>query len=54
MKQWEQQLQQLNNADMFRRLRTVDGAQSTHVKLDGRDVMMLCSIIISDWPITPP
>ncbi len=43
MKRWEQQLQQLNDADMFRRLRTIDGAQSTHVKLDGRDVMMLCS-----------
>jgi glycine C-acetyltransferase/8-amino-7-oxononanoate synthase len=43
MKRWQQHLQQLNDADMFRRLRVVDGEQSTHVQLDGQDVLMLCS-----------
>jgi glycine C-acetyltransferase/8-amino-7-oxononanoate synthase len=43
MKRWKDELQQLNDADMLRRLRVVDGAQSTHVRLDGQDVLMLCS-----------
>ena len=43
MKQWQQQLQQLQDADMLRRLRVIDGAQGAHVQLAGQDVLMLCS-----------
>ena len=43
MERWQQHLQQLDDDDMFRRLRVIDGEQSTHVKLDGQDVLMLCS-----------
>ena len=43
MDRWQQHLQQLNGDDMFRRLRVIDGEQSTHVELDGRTVLMLCS-----------
>ena len=43
MKQWEQQLQQLQDADMLRRLRVIESEQAAHVQLAGQDVLMLCS-----------
>ncbi len=43
MKQWQQQLQKLQDADMLRRLRVIDGAQDAHVQLAGQEVLMLCS-----------
>ena len=43
MKKWQQHLQDLTDADMFRRLRVIDGEQDTHVQLAGQDVLMLCS-----------
>ncbi|MBE0500995.1 MAG: 8-amino-7-oxononanoate synthase [Desulfuromonadales bacterium] len=43
MRQWQQHLQQLCDADMFRQLRVIDGEQTTHVQLNGEGVLMLCS-----------
>ena len=43
MKQWQQHLKQLQDADMLRRLRVIDGEQAAHVQLAGQDVLMLCS-----------
>jgi len=43
MERWRQQLAQLDAAGMRRTLRTLDGLQGPHVRLDGRDVLLLCS-----------
>lgn len=40
---WKQQLHQLSSEGMLRFLRTIDGPQGPRVKLDGRDVVLLCS-----------
>lgn len=43
MKQWQQQLRQLQESDMLRRLRVIESEQAAHVQLAGQDVLMLCS-----------
>ena len=43
MDAWQENLDDLQQRDMLRRLRTVSGIQGPRVVLDGRDVLMLCS-----------
>jgi len=43
MENWRRELQELAGRGMLRKLRTVDCSQGPHVRVDGRDVLLLCS-----------
>jgi glycine C-acetyltransferase/8-amino-7-oxononanoate synthase len=43
MDSWANELEQLRRRGMFRSLRVVDGGQGPQVRVNGRDVLLLCS-----------
>lgn len=43
MERWRRELENLAERGMLRSLRTVETAQGPHVRVDGRDVLLLCS-----------
>lgn len=43
MENWRQELEELDRTGMRRSLRTVQGAQGPRVRLEGREVLLLCS-----------
>ncbi|SDL38723.1 8-amino-7-oxononanoate synthase [Geoalkalibacter ferrihydriticus] len=43
MENWRRNLEELARAGMLRSLRTIEGVQGPRVRLDGREVLLLCS-----------
>jgi 8-amino-7-oxononanoate synthase len=43
MEAWRHELDALKAAGMYRSLRTIDGPQETRVRVDGRELLLLCS-----------
>lgn len=54
MRTFSEELESLREAGLFRSMRTVAGSQASHVQLDGREVLLLCSnnyLGLADHPL---